>query len=161
MKPFQLGNFQPKEKVESEDFIIRKLTAADAKIDYEAVMGSMEAIKQQRGGSWPTPELSYEDDWLDLAWHQREFETNGSFAFVVTNKGGDKELGCVYFYPPGHPMNSTGANAPDDADVIVNMWVTNEAYKDGLYPKLWRFIEQWLKTDWPFKNPYFSNPLKP
>lgn len=156
----KLGTYQPKERIATDHFVIRKLEARDAKIDYEAVMSSIETIKKQRGGTWPTEDLTFEDDVIDLGWHQREFESGGSFAYAVTNIEDTEELGCVYFYPPGHPMNSTGANYPEGTDVCVNLWVTQKAFDNGLYDKLYVFVEGWLRQ-WPFEKPLITNPLKP
>ncbi len=156
-----LGNYQPKEKVETPGFIIRKLEARDVYADYIAVMSSIETIKEQRGGTWPTADLTIEDDLIDLGWHQREFEAKSSFAYIITNLDNSTSLGCVYFYPVGHPMNSAATNVPDGTDVVVNMWVTQTAFDKGFYDDLYKFVEQWVKNEWPFQKPYFSNLLKP
>jgi len=51
-------NFNVPEKLETEHFLIRKLCANDVYLDYMAVMSSIDIIKQTRGGSWPTPDLT-------------------------------------------------------------------------------------------------------
>jgi hypothetical protein len=155
-----LGSFEPPERVMGEGFLLRKLMAKDAKADYEAVTSNIDLIRKIRGGSWPTIELTYEDDVIDLGWHQREFEMKRCFAYAVMDRYDKEMLGCVYFYPPGHPFNNGGIDHPG-SDVIVNMWVTNKAYDTGLYSKVWKFVEGWVETKWPFKAPYFSNAVKP
>ncbi len=157
---FSFKDYKPPEKIETSTFIIRKLEARDAELDYKAVMSSIDTIKKQRGGTWPTTELTLEEDAIDLGWHQREFEFGSSFAYVVTNPGGDEQLGCVYFYPPKHPMDSATVNIPEGTDAVVNLWVTQKAFDQGFYDELYHFVEHWL-PDWPFKNPYMSNLLKP
>lgn len=151
--PFVPEDFLPPEKVTTKDFILKKLCFADAKLDYEAVMSSIDIIHQVRGGSWPTSDLTFEDDQIDLAWHQREFEFKNSFAYTVLSRDEGKCLGCVYFYP----LNKPWIKAPEGSDVVVNFWVTQEAYDQGLYPKLYFFMQDWVKQAWPFKNPFFSN----
>ncbi len=69
-------------------------------------------------------------------------------------------LGCVYFYPPKHPNNGASQYEPEDIDVSVNLWTTESAYQAGVYDKLYRFTEEWLK-EWPFKSPCITNLLKP
>ena len=54
--------FKVPEKIEFEKFIVRKLCASDVYLDYMAVMSSIDIIQKTRGGNWPTPELSFEDD---------------------------------------------------------------------------------------------------
>lgn len=158
---FALDGYQPKEKVATPNFIIRKLEVRDVYADYIAVMSSIETIKKQRGGTWPTPDLTIEEDLIDLGWHQREFEAKSSFAYIVTGSNGTSSLGCVYFYPVGHPMNSAAGDVPDGTDAVINMWVTQAAFDRGFYNELYIFVEKWVKDEWPFQKPYFSNPLKP
>lgn len=148
-------NFDVPEQLQTSDFIIRKLTYKDAKLDYEAVMSSIDIIKKTRGGDWPTSQLTFEDDQIDLAWHQREFENRTSFAYTVMSLDETECLGCLYFYPPGLRDNSS-----QNADVDVNFWVTQSAYEKGLYPILFDTIEQWLKS-WPFKKVAYTNILLP
>ncbi len=153
MKRFVPENFNPPELVEQPKFILKKLCFSDAALDFEAVMSSIELIRRIRGGNWPTPDLTLEEDQIDLGWHQREFEFKSSFAYTVLSLSRAECIGCVYVYPPDKPW----LTPPDGADSVVNMWVTQTAYNDGLYPILFQFVQGWVKRDWPFKNPYYSN----
>jgi hypothetical protein len=148
-------SFTVPEKLETPDFRIRKLRYHDAELDYEAVMSSIDIIQKTRGGDWPTTELTYEDDQIDLAWHQREFENRTSFAYTVMSLDETECLGCLYLYQPGWRGEKT-----KDADVDVSFWVTQAAYDKGLYPVLYRTIDDWLKT-WPFKKITYSNEVIP
>ena len=153
MKNFVPKDFTPPEKVETPDFILRKLCYSDAEMDYKAFMSSIDLIRKIRGGNWPTKDFTLEDNKIDLAWKQREFEYKLSFSYTVLDPSQSKIIGCVYFYAPDMPW----LNPPDKADVVINMWVTKEAYDKGLYPKLFHFVKNWAAKDWPFKNPYYSN----
>ncbi|HJZ04693.1 hypothetical protein A2634_03160 [Candidatus Amesbacteria bacterium RIFCSPHIGHO2_01_FULL_48_32] len=144
-------DFKVPERLDCPRFVIRKLCASDVYLDYMAVMSSVDIIKRTRGGKWPTPALTFEDDLIDLAWHQREFEFKSSFAYTVVNKEGTECLGCLYFFKPG-----TRKNPPENADVDVSFWVTQKGYEVGLYPELYQVIKDWL-NEWPFKKPYWSN----
>lgn len=148
-------SFLVPEEYKTDDFFIRKLTTRDVYLDYVAVMSSIDNIKNTRGGSWPTKDLTLEDDLIDLGWHQREFENRSSFAYTVFTPENDKCLGCFYFYPPGYRKE-----VDNTYDVDVSFWVTQEAYNEGLYEKLYATIQVFLK-DWPFKKPYWSNTLLP
>jgi hypothetical protein len=145
-------NITVPEKFETSKFRIRKLKAKDVYLDYLAVMSSIDIIKQTRGGDWPTPNLTFEDDLIDLAWHQREFEHQSSFAYTVMNLEETECLGCLYLYPPGFRKP-----APENSDADISFWVTQTAYNQGLYPELYETIKNWLITDWPFKQPFWSN----
>ena len=137
----------------------RKLSAKDAKLDYQAVMSSVESIQKTRGGKWPTKELSFEDDVIDLGWHQREFENCSSFAYTVMNPEETKCLGCFYLYPMGFRTSIISKNV--DCDVDVSWWVTQEMYDKDFYGELFRDIRVFLKKQWPFLKPYFSNTIIP
>jgi RimJ/RimL family protein N-acetyltransferase len=145
-------NFIVPEKLVTPKFVFRKLCYADAELDYVAVMSSIDIIKKTRGGSWPTADLSYVDDQIDLAWHQREFENRTSFAYTIMTPQDDKCLGCLYLYPPGY----RGPRS-QNSDVDVSFWVTQEAYNQGMYPAVYQALNDWLKTSWPFKNICFTN----
>jgi hypothetical protein len=157
---FTVENYQPKERIETPDFIIRKLEAADVERDYETFISNIDAIKMQRGGTWPDGTETLEEDRIDLGWHQREFELGISFAYQVMSPDEQEMLGCVYFYPPKHPNNGASQYEPEGIDVSVNLWTTEEAYQSGIYDKLYRFTEEWLK-EWPLTSPVITNLIKP
>lgn len=148
-------DFHPPEKLDCGDFIIRKLTTRDVYLDYIAVISSIDIIKKIRGGSWPTKDLTVEDDLIDLGWHQREFEYKNSFAFTVMNKDESKCLGCIYFYPPRAGMSSVKGD--DTAEVNISMWVTQEEYEKGFYPVLFKTVKEWVEKSWPFRNVHYAN----
>jgi hypothetical protein len=150
---FLPDGFKPKEFIEQPDFVLKKLCYTDAALDYATVMSSIDLIKRIRGGNWPTPDLTLEEDLIDLGWHQREFEFGTSFAYTVLSPFKDECIGCVYIYPTDKPW----LNPPKDADVVVNMWVTEKAYKNGIYPELFGFVKTWISKEWPFNNPHYSN----
>jgi hypothetical protein len=154
--PFIPDDFQVPTQLKTSDFLIRKLCYSDAKLDYAAVMSSIDIIRKTRGGAWPTADLSFVDDQIDLAWHQREFENGTSFAYTVMNLDETECLGCLYLYPPGFRDDSS-----KDAEVDVSFWVTQKAYDNGLYPKLYHALDSWLKDVWPMKRIVYTNKVIP
>lgn len=79
-------------------FALRVLTVEDVERDFSAVMESAADIRSANPGSnWPQG-LTKQDNLLDLAWHQREFESRRSFTWVIEDSGGTY-LGCLYVYP--------------------------------------------------------------
>lgn len=62
-------------KLEAEKFILRTLTVKDVVKDYDAAMTSVARLKKVfgRNTDWPT-DLTFEQDLIDLGWHQREFQ---------------------------------------------------------------------------------------
>lgn len=144
--------FSVPERLETPKFLIRMLKKSDVDLDYKAVMSSIDEIVKTRGGTWPTNELTQEEDLKDLFWHENEFKNKTSFAYTVMNPDQTECLGCFYFYKP-----NTRKPAPNDSDVDVSFWVTQKAYDKGLYIELYQTIKDWMEKEWPFKNPFWTN----
>jgi hypothetical protein len=147
------ANFQPPTVLSFDDLTAKPLTRSDLKTDMEAVNSSLKLIRDTRGGSWPSEPVTEEFDFLDLAWHEREFRDNGSFAYVVYDSD-NKYIGCFYLYPIGH---RTELNEDTNAyDIDASWWVTTNAYEHGYYEKLYTAMQEWLKG-YPSSNIYYSN----
>ena len=86
--PFVPGEFVVPATLETKEFRLRMLTVNDVVKDYDAVMTSVEHLKTiWPDGSWPEG-LTFEQDLIDLGWHQKEFQRRRSFAYtVVTSLG--------------------------------------------------------------------------
>ncbi len=132
------------ERLESGRFVLRPLTVHDAVKDYAAVMTSRADLAGVFGPDAPWPEhgLSLEQDLIDLAWHQKEFEIGGSYTYTVESLDGTQVLGCVYIFPP--------TQAGVDADVFY--WVRSSELAGGLPEHLWEHLRRWLGNDWGFKR---------
>jgi len=145
------ADFDVPQRLETPDFVIRPLRMGDVHLDYIAVMTSLDIIKSTRGGDWPTTDLTFEQDLIDLAWHENEFQNRTSFAYTVMNPAETECLGCLYLYPPGHRGDST-----QHADVDASFWVTQKAFDHGLYQTLFVVLDGWLRG-WPFRSVAYSN----
>lgn len=154
IKKFVLpSDFNAPESLTYEDLTARPLTRKDLKADLDAVNSSIETIQKTRGGTWPEEQLTEEFDFLDLAWHEREFRDNSSFAYVIYDAH-NTYIGCLYIYPMGHRTQLTSEFLHYEAD--ASWWVTADAYKQDYYEKLYKAIQEWLKS-FPFKTVYYSN----
>jgi hypothetical protein len=79
-------------------FKLNALSVHDLDRDFSAVTASATAIKAAHPGTrWPYG-LTKERNLVDLAWHQREFETRRGFAWVIESSDSEY-LGCPYVYP--------------------------------------------------------------
>lgn len=150
-------SFEVPREFKNADFFIRQLLFSDIDADYDAVMSSIDIIKKTRGGGtgWPNPNMTREQDHRDLGWHDMEFENRTSFAYVALSPDEKEYLGCFYFYPPG-----TRGERSKDADIDASFWVTQKAYDEGYYAKLYEAIKEFLKQ-WPFENVVFTNDVIP
>lgn len=123
---------------------LRPLTIHDAVKDFDAVMTSRADIWELfgPGSGWPAESLSLEQDLIDLAWHQKEFEIGGSYTYTVEALDGSRVLGCVYIFPPTH--------APCQADLVY--WVRSDELASGLREHLWEHLRPWLRGAWGFQR---------
>lgn len=144
---FLPDDFQPPEIHYSGDFVIRKLTIHDVIKDYDAVMSSIDHLRGTFGpeNSWPSKDMSIEQNLIDLGWHQKEFEERRSFAYTITNNENTKCIGCLYIYPL--------EDVPQGAQIFF--WVRRSAYEEGLESIILNEIKKWLASIWPFERIVF------
>lgn len=147
-KPLVPADFEIPEKLETKHFILLPLSPDHVVMDYEAVMTSVESIKDSghmgpEDYGWPTRELTLAKNLSDLEWHYGNFVKRIDYAYTVLSSDQSVCLGCVYI----NPSRATGYDAK------VRMWVRKSAFDKGLDPILFNTVKKWLAEDWPFKNP--------
>src|ERR1041384_8242428 len=105
--PFVPKEFKIPEKLETQEFRLRMLTVNDVVKDYDAVMTSVQHLRSiWPSGTWPEG-LTLEQDFIDLGWHQKEFQRRTSFAYTVVTPSESKVVGCVYINPtPKHGFDA-------------------------------------------------------
>jgi hypothetical protein len=91
---------------------------------------------------WPPTDLTLEQDLIDLASHQKEFQRRSSFAYAVMSLDETRLLGCVYVDPP--------EKAGDDAEVWL--WVRASELAGGLDALLYATVRRWIEERWPFQR---------
>ena len=119
---------------------LRPLTIHDAVKDFDAVMTSRADIWELfgPGSGWPAETLSLEQDLIDLAWHQKEFQSHGSYTYTVVSLDESQVLGCIYLYPPSDPTTQ--------ADLL--WWVRTSELGTGLKEHLREALQRWISDDW-------------
>jgi hypothetical protein len=137
-----------------EDLRATVLDRNDLADDVAGVNESIDLIRRTRGGGWPVEPVTPDDDYIDLVWHEAEFREGYSFSYTVRDDSG-RYVGCCYLYPLGRrtPLS-------DDlmaCDVDVSWWVTTAAYEAGHYESLYRALQKWTVTEFPFRRPHYSN----
>ncbi len=137
-----------------QDIIAKPLTRNDLLADIQAVNSSLNIIRTTRGGSWPQGAVTEEFDFLDLAWHEREFRNGDSFAYVVYDDNGIY-IGCFYLYGIGGRTTLTDELSKYEVD--ASWWVTQSSYHNGYYKKLKHALDIWLQDEFRFKKVYYSN----
>lgn len=131
-------------KVEASNFCLRALTVHDVVKDYDAVMTSRAHLWRRFGEvwGWPAESLSLEQDLIDLAWHQKEFELKNSFAYTVIGPDQSKVLGCIYLYPA----------SSDSLDADVWFWARESELESNLEEDIKFFLIRWLNNSWSFNR---------
>lgn len=146
IKKFIPRDFKIPSTLESLRFRLRMLTINDVVKDYDAVMTSIKHLQKTKpfgpNHKWPTVELTFEQDLIDLGWHQKEFQKRTSFAYTMVNLDETECLGCLYIYPSNNP----------DYDAIIIMWVRQSEVANGLDEILSSSVKKWVKDTWPFKR---------
>ena len=146
---FVPDDFKIPDTLENDLFRLRMLTVNDVVKDYDAVMSSIEHLQKQfQGWYWPSPDLSLEQDLIDLGWHQKEFQTRRSFAYTVVRPDESEVLGCVYILPEENRA---------DIDAVLFMWVRSSVLNLGYDQKLFNVVKAWIKSEWPFRNVVYPN----
>lgn len=145
-KKFIPTDYKIPEALETDRFRLRMLTVKDVKLDYDAVMTSIEYLQKTKpfgtNHKWPTKDLSFEQDLIDLGWHQKEFQKKSSFAFTVMTLDEAECLGCMYIYPSDNPSY----------DAIIMMWVRQSEVANGLDEILFSIVKKWIQDKWPFNK---------
>ena len=141
--PFVPADFKIPDTLENQYFRIRMLTVNDVVKDYDAVMTSIEHLQEMYPtSSWPTKELTFEQDLIDLGWHQKEFQKRSSFAYTVVSLDESEVIGCLYIDP----------TSKGDYDAKITMWVRASVLDQGLDAILFNTVKEWVVKDWPFKK---------
>ena len=140
-----------KEKEETSFFKLRPLTIHHVVKDYDAVMTSRDHLWRRFGEvwGWPAADLTLEQDLIDLAWHQKEFQTQSSFAYSVLNLEESQVLGCVYVYP----------SKLHELDAEIWFWIRQGELVNNLEQELYCFITSWLNISWPFNAVMLNNEM--
>ena len=128
--------------LETNEFRLRPLMAADYRRDHEAVVVSRADLIgfMGRDDSWPEEDLSLLDNYLQLLRHQMEFSRRHTFTYTVESPDGNTTLGCVYIFPARNP----------DYTVEVLYWGRSGSTKKVFEEKLGTAIQNWIRREWPF-----------
>src|SRR5580693_6664641 len=130
-----------------DGYHLRPIAAADADLDYPAVMGSRERLWSIFGGAWgwPAADMTYEEDRKDLARHETEIAAHESFNYALFDDAETALLGCVYIDPP----------EKSGADAEISWWVVDEKAGTDLPEVLDELVPHWIGAAWPFSRPRY------
>jgi len=138
--------FEAPFEVETEDFIVRKLTVDEVEKDYKAVMSSKESLRQifHENDDWPKDDMTIDDNYEDLLRHQHEFDDNEAFAYTIVNSDDSECIGCIYIYPFPY----------DVYDSKVFYWLVDKVDND-LNESLKSFLDKWIPDSFGLIKPAY------
>lgn len=132
---------------------LRPLCAADAELDYDAVMESAAMLRRWSGTSWPPDDFTLAENRADLERHEREHRERVAFTYTVLAPDGARCLGCVYLQPlPGEIAARTRAAH----GAAVAFWVRASELPNGLEDHLLETLERWLAAAWAFDRVVYT-----
>lgn len=116
--------------------------------DYAALVVSWEhldGLMVPPGTLGPISDLSMEMDVMELGWHEREFVTRRSFAYVAIGHDDAEALGYAYLYASPHA----------DEDAAILTWARWDEADPEADARLYGQIRDWVAAEWPFANAVF------
>ncbi|MBU8923283.1 MAG: beta-lactamase family protein [Bacteroidales bacterium] len=129
--------------VDGDGFRLAMLTERLAGPEYEAIMSSVESLRELFGSPyWPREGLTLEQEKDMLGRHRIEFQNRYSFAWAVMDVDGKRVLGGVYINP----------SFRDEYDAEVFYWVRDSEAVTGLEDRLGSFLRDWIGSDWSFER---------
>jgi RimJ/RimL family protein N-acetyltransferase len=140
-------DFDPPRGLATPDFVLEPLGPQHNESDYAAWSSSIAHIHATPGfedSSWPR-EMTLEENLRDLERHAGDFAARRGFTYTVLDREGGAVIGCVYIYPPEKGENG---------DAHVESWVVVDSA--SLDAALWRAVSDWLRDDWPFRQPEYA-----
>lgn len=129
--------------IETERFRIRPMTVRqDLLTDYEAVMSSPELLGAAFGDPDSVQPYSFEQEIIELGWHEKEFQMGYSFTFTVVSLDESSAFGNVYVLPADR----------GGYDAAVYTWVRGDQLDSGLGDELFEVTTKWIAESWPFER---------
>jgi RimJ/RimL family protein N-acetyltransferase len=137
-------------RLETHEFILRPIVAADVELDYAAVMESKEYLRPWEQTGWPADDFTLEDDLEDVAMLEERHNARHAFTWTLMSPDESECLGCVYLMPPDarsyreSRIDPIGDARWGDYGGLVNFWVRTSRLGSGIDSKLLRAIRQWF-----------------
>ena len=156
-------------ELRTDEFFLRPIVADDAKLDYDAVMDTREALRLWRQSTWPEDDFTVEDNRKDLVDMEERHVAGRAFSYTVLDPDGAECLGCVYVFATSAKFlaNSTvvalGTEEWADVDAVVFFWVRRPRMETGMDGRLLAALRTWFAQEWKLENTVYvtSEPFTP
>lgn len=138
----------------TDDFVLRPIVAADAELDYAAVMESRDYLRTWEQSTWPEDDFTVAANRKDLEKLEQRHASRRAFTYTVLDPAGTQCLGCVYLMPTdarmfaGARITPVGDDRWNDYDAALYFWVRRSRLAAQLDRVLLDALRSWLANDW-------------
>lgn len=159
--PFKKMKVDVPERLTTDEFILRPIVAADAEMDYAAVMESREYLRKWEQSSWPEDDFTVAANREDLEKLERRHVDREAFTYTVLNPAGTECLGCVYLMPPDARTFTKARITPvgnrhwEDCEAAVYFWVRKSHLATETDRALLDALRTWLAQEWRLEGHLF------
>lgn len=158
---FTNDDFRVPAELRTDEFLLRPIRAADAELDYEAVMESKAFLRRWEQSSWPEDDFTVDANRADMVKLERRRADGESFTYTVMNPSETHCLGCVYILPTTARLfarsriTALGGAQWSAYEAGVYFWIRQSRLADGLDRRLLDALGPWLAHDWRIEHHLF------
>lgn len=149
----QLKSSDIPDRLVTDEFVLRPLTAADVDKDYSAVMASKDYLRPWEQTGWPADDFTLEDDLEDVVMLEERHNARQAFTYTMMTPDEGECLGCVYIMPPDARHYREASVTPlggaqwTDYDAMVSFWVRTSRLVTAVDERLLSALRTWLVQD--------------
>lgn len=142
------------EGLTTDAFVLRPITADDARADHAAVMESRDYLRAWEQSTWPADDFTVEENRADLEGLEQRHRDGIAFTYTVVDPATDDCLGCVYLFSTTARFLAMSQVTPigdanwDDYAAVTYFWVRESRLAAHLDRTLLEALRGWLATDW-------------
>lgn len=145
----------------TKEFLLRPITAADAALDYAAVMETREQLRLWEQSSWPADDFTVEANREDLIGLEQRHAEHRAYTFTVLSPDASECFGCVYAFPieatflTKSEVTAVGVDIWEEIDAVVYFWTRLSQTAKGLDERLLAELRVWFSSEWKLEKTVF------
>jgi hypothetical protein len=150
--------------METDEFVLRPIRAADAARDHAAVMETRQYLRVWEQSGWPEENFSVEANRKDLIDLEQRHAEHRAFTYTVVDPRDVECLGCVYIFPTTatflarSTVTAIGDDVWEDLDAVIYFWARTSRMVTGMDGRLLAALRGWMQEDWSFpRTAYVTN----
>ena len=141
------------ERLETQDFVLRPITLADAERDYAAVLESRAHLRTREQSTWPADDFTVAESRKDLEKLERWNAEHAAFTYTLLDPTETLCLGCVYIFPTNAStfqkaqITAVDGGRFDEHEAAVYFWVRKSQLDLHKDEALLEALRTWLDSD--------------